>query len=210
MRTRLLWRLGLAALLLVGAAGASAFFEAGRFLAREDPLQPADAIFVFAGSRAERPLEAADLYLAGYAPRIVLTKAVLEEAAVREAERRGAVVPNDLDVHRALLVSVGVPAEAVLVTETVHDNTADEARTLRSLALAHGWTRVILVTSRYHLRRAALASRRALQGTAVTVIRRGTRYDRSTPDRWWRSRADIRWLVSEIPRVVAYAVGLGG
>ena len=49
------------------------FFTAGTFLACEDPLAPADAIFVLAGTLIERPLEASDLYAAGYAPRIAST-----------------------------------------------------------------------------------------------------------------------------------------
>jgi hypothetical protein len=37
----------------------------------------------------------------------------------------------------------------------------------------------------------------------------GSRYDLSTPERWWTRRADIRWLLSEIPKLVAYRLGLG-
>jgi hypothetical protein len=56
----------------------------------------------------------------------------------------------------------------------------------------------------------ALASRRALSGTGVQLIMRASRYDPSTPDHWWRRRADIRWLVSELPKLAAYTAGLGG
>jgi hypothetical protein len=49
--------------------------------------------------------------------------------------------------------------------------------------------------------------RRALRGTDVHVIRRGTRYDPSTPDQWWKRRADIRWIASETPKLLAYALG---
>jgi hypothetical protein len=41
------------------------------------------------------------------------------------------------------------------------------------------------------------------------LIRRGSRYDQSTPERWWRRRSDIRWLLSEVPKLGAYALGLG-
>jgi hypothetical protein len=56
----------------------------------------------------------------------------------------------------------------------------------------------------------AVATRRALRGTTVQVIVRGSRYDPATPDRWWQRRADIRWLASEVPKLVAYAAGAGG
>ncbi|MGE5359454.1 MAG: hypothetical protein ACM3NQ_10585, partial [Bacteroidales bacterium] len=58
---------------LLGAALAILPFI-GRFLYVDAPLQHADAILVLAGTFAERPLEAADLYRAGFAPLIVLTR----------------------------------------------------------------------------------------------------------------------------------------
>ena len=40
----------------------------GAFLVVQDPLEKADAIFVLGGTRYERPLEAVELYNAGWAP----------------------------------------------------------------------------------------------------------------------------------------------
>jgi hypothetical protein len=37
----------------------------------------------------------------------------------------------------------------------------------------------------------------------------GSRYDSSEPQRWWRKRADIRIVMQEFPKLVAYAAGLG-
>ena len=62
-RARLYLLLASGALL---AGGVAALSQAGRFLAREDPLRPADVIFVLAGTRVERPLEAADLFRDGF------------------------------------------------------------------------------------------------------------------------------------------------
>jgi uncharacterized SAM-binding protein YcdF (DUF218 family) len=185
------------------------WLQLGRFMAHEDPLARADAIFVFAGTRVERPLEAADLYLAGYAQNIVLTRAAAEQAATELARQRGIELPSELDAAQAVLLGVGVPSRALIVPARIHDNTGEEAATLRELALARGWRRVIVVSSKYHLRRVALASRRAVRGTDVQIIVRGTRYDPSRPERWWRRRADVRWLASEVPKLAAYALGIG-
>lgn len=206
-RTTRLWSL---ALLVAAAASAYALLHVGRFLSHEDPLGAADAIFVLAGTRVERALEAADLYAEQYARTIVLTRAAAEDGAVRSAAGRGAHVASDADVSRQLLRDLGIPAEAIIVADRLHDNTAEEAQTLRELAIRERWTRVIAVSSKYHLRRVAVATRRALRGTTVQVIVRGSRYDPATPDRWWQRRADIRWLASEVPKLVAYAAGAGG
>jgi uncharacterized SAM-binding protein YcdF (DUF218 family) len=205
-RRKLLIALGIGALVI--AAGAWTFSGLGRFLATEHPLQKADAIFVFAGSLAERPLEAADLFQEGYAPRIVVTRATIDQATF-ELGKRGVRIPTQFDLNRDVLLQLGIPA-SVLVTPTfVHDNTGEEARTLRELAIAHNWRVVILVSSKYHLRRLTLAAKRALRGTNVKVLAKGSRYDESAPARWWTRREDIRWVVSEVPKLVAYAVGFG-
>ena len=195
------------AILLITAAGVTAFFELGRFMAAEDPLQKADAIFVFSGTRVERPLEAYDLYRAGYAPRIVVTRAVAEQA-MSFVEEKGIRIASDFDLNRTVLLQLGVPESALITPMRIHDNTAEEAETLHELVQRHHWHTIILVSSKYHLRRVALATRRELAGTGVTLIRRGSRYDTSTPDRWWHRRADIRWLMSEVPKLFAYELGL--
>jgi uncharacterized SAM-binding protein YcdF (DUF218 family) len=200
----------LAAGLLACAGAVTLWLQIGRLLALEDPLTRADAIFVFAGTRVERPLEAADLYLDGFAPVVVLTRAGSEQDAVELARGRGVSIPTEYDAARTLLLGLGVPSDSIIAPERLHDNTGEEAVTLRELAITHGWRRVIVVSSKYHLRRVALASRRALRGTHVEVVVRGTRYDPSHPDRWWQHRADVRWLISEVPKLVAYTLGLGG
>lgn len=203
-------RLVVAALLatLVGV-GFWTFVRLGTFMAAQDPLVRADAIFVLAGTLVERPLEAADLYHAGYAPRILLTRSQAERTALTAARARGADIEGEFDTAYRLLTDLGVPASAIVAPARVHDNTSQEAETLRATAVREGWSRVIVVSSKYHLRRADLACRRALAGTQVQVLMHGTRYDVSRPADWWRHRADIRWLMSEVPKLVAYAAGLG-
>jgi uncharacterized SAM-binding protein YcdF (DUF218 family) len=194
-------------ILLIAAAGVTAFVGLGRFMAAEDPLHKADAIFVFSGTRVERPLESYDLYRAGYAPRIVVTRSVAEQA-ISLVEEKGVRIASDFDLNRTVLVQLGVPESALITPMRIHDNTAEEAETLHELVRRFHWRTVILVSSKYHLRRVRLATRRELAGTDVTLILRGSRYDMSTPDRWWRRRADIRWLMSEVPKLFAYKLGL--
>ena len=190
------------------ASGAYGFIHLGRFLAAEDPLQKADVRFVLAGSRMNRPLEAADLYKAGYAPRIVMTYERPEDsfAALRE---RGITIPPNADASRDVLIQLGVPAHAILIPPVIHDNTAQEAQTLRRIAMRNGWKRVVVVSSKYHLRRAGFAMRRELRGTGIEVVMRGARYGQEDPDHWWARRGDVRFILDEIPKLVAYELGLG-
>lgn len=196
-----------AALAAVMCAG-FATCRLGSILFDEDPLRRSDAIFVLAGTRMERPLEAADLYLQGFAPLIVLLRQTPDGGMVALA-RRGVEIPADAEVARDALVRVGVPAQALLVLPRIHDNTAQEAHSLRTLIEERRLRRVIVVTSKYHTRRAGFAMRRELKGSHVEVIMRASRYDRSNPDLWWRTRADVRSAALESQKLVAYMLGLG-
>jgi uncharacterized SAM-binding protein YcdF (DUF218 family) len=198
----------LLALLALVALGAYALIHLGTFLAREDLLTRGDAIFVLAGTEMTRALEGADLYVEGYAPRLVLSREVLEPAFAIIA-RRGATVSSEVERARDVLISLGVPATAIILPDRLHDNTAAEAVTLRGLAQANHWRTVIVVTSKFHLRRARFAMERELNGTGVRVLMRGSRYDHARPEQWWKQRGDIRDILEEVPKFAAYALGLG-
>jgi len=195
-------------LVVLAALGAYAFIHLGTFLANEDPLTKGDAIFVLSGTQMTRPLEGADLYMGGYAPRLVLTREVLEPAFAI-LERRGATLSSQVERARDVLIRLGVPATAIILPDRLHDNTAAEAVTLRELARANHWRTVIVVSSKFHLRRARFAMERELRGTGVRVLMRGSRYDDARPERWWRQRGDIRDILGEVPKLAAYALGLG-
>lgn len=59
-----------------------------------------------------------------------------------------------------LAIARGVPPEKILVTRLI-DNTATEAAAIRELMKEHGWRRVILVTTGWHMPRSALLFRKA-------------------------------------------------
>ena len=185
-----------------------AFAHIGLYLTKEDPIRKSDAIVALAGTRMDRALEAADLYQSGYAPRIVITREKAERSFGALAQR-GVVLVTDADVTRDVLPKLGVPASALIVPDVIHDNTAQEAQTLRQLAISHSWRTLIVVTSPYHLRRAGFAIRRELEGTGIEVEMHATRYEPAKPDRWWTNRDDMRWVLDEGAKLIAYELGLG-
>ena len=195
-------------LVIALALGAYAFLNVGRFLTKGDAIHKADAIVVLAGTRLDRPLEAVDLYQAGYASTIVLTYEV-PERALAVVSTRGVTLPVLADEARDAMIELGVPASAIIQPARIHRNTAEEAQTLHLLAREHAWRRVIVVTSPYHLRRAGFAMRRELKGTGIEVEMHGTQYEPAKPDRWWTSREDMRWVLDEGAKLIAYELGLG-
>lgn len=165
----------------------------------------ADAIYVLGGTAFERPLEARDLYAAGWAPIIVLTQQRADFGEVWLAEQ-GITFKSEAQQQAELLERLGVPRGAVEIIGE-QDSTADEADALLEIMRLRGWSSVIVVTSRQHTRRAGLAMRRVI-GDRGRVIVRASRYDRSDVDRWWASRSTLRFTLFETQRLMAYWVGL--
>ena len=196
----LLWSAGLAALLCLPFVG--------RFLSRADPLQRADVIVVLAGARVDRWLEAVDLFKEGWAPRIVLSPGQVStlEDTLRS---QGLKLPREGDIARDAVVSLGVPADVVTVMPGGVDNTAAEAAALHRMLPANSAHRIIVVTSPYHVRRAGYAFRREFAGTGIEILARASRHTDARPARWWTRRDDIRFLMNEVPKYVAYLLGLG-
>lgn len=191
--------------------GAVTIAGAGRLLVRVDPLDPAapaDAIYVLGGSGVDRWLEAAELYKAGAARHIVLSRGGIESGEILLA-RRGITVPNDGDIARGVMVQhLGIPAAAVEVLPEPVDNTAHEAEAILERARRLGWTHLIIITSSSATRRAGHAFRRVL-GDDIRVTVRPSRLDQYDPVWWWRSRMSFRQTFYEVPKLFAYWLGLG-
>jgi uncharacterized SAM-binding protein YcdF (DUF218 family) len=118
----------------------------GSWLVAEDPLQKSDVIYVLGGSRMERPLEAADLYTEGWAPRLLLSRQ-LRDGGELALHARGITYPTEADLQRTMLGSVGVPLDAIEILDDDQVSTSAEARALVARAVQQHWMRIIVVTS---------------------------------------------------------------
>jgi len=177
----------------------------GSWLVVEDPLEKSDAILVLGGSRFERPLEAVDLYNAGWAPRIFLTRQI-SDYGERALMERGIPFAREVDEQIQVMTRLGVPANAIIVLEEA-DSTADEADFLHRVATRDHLASVIIVTSKQHTRRARLVMRRRVADIGTKVIMRYSHYDRANTDQWWRTRATARFTLFESQRLFAYWAG---
>lgn len=168
-------------------------FAGNSWVVNEKP-QPSDAIVIlgddnFGGERAKR---AAELFKAGWAPRVIASGRYL----------RPYLSVSDLMQHD--LTAAGVPPSAIVLFPHRADNTGEEAFALGKLLAAHGWKRIILVTSNYHTRRSRYIYERALPpGTDLRVVAvPDSEFD---PNVWWRSYKGINVFVHE---AVGYLVAV--
>jgi uncharacterized SAM-binding protein YcdF (DUF218 family) len=201
------FRLFIVLTLLLAALAAWRFVSLGRLLYHEDPLEHADLIYVLAGMRMERAAEAGNLYLEGWAPRIILSRSARDAGEIA-LQRRGIHVPTEVEIQAQALLSMGVPAQAIDTLDEEQISTASESQQLRELATASHWRAIIVVTSKLHTGRARLAILRNFAGTDTKIIMRASRYDEWTIDDWWSTRGSFRFVLFESQKLLAYWLGL--
>jgi uncharacterized SAM-binding protein YcdF (DUF218 family) len=185
---------------------ALAFPRLGAWLVVVDPLEKADAIVVLGGTMYERPMEAVELYKEGWAPRIYLFRQVSDwgEAVLVE---RNFQYTREVDLQIEVMGRLGVPREVIGILAQAN-STAEEADLVLALVTREKFSRVIVVTSKQHTRRARLVMNRKINPAGVAVIVRPSRFDRSDVDRWWTNRSTLRFTLFEIQRLLGYWLGV--
>jgi uncharacterized SAM-binding protein YcdF (DUF218 family) len=170
----------------------------------EDALEPAAAIVVLGGQVPFRPMEAAALYRAGWAPRIVVVRgARLEE--YHALRGLGILVPESWEIEREVLLRQGVPASAILVPDGEAQGTLEElAIVARAVEFAD--KPVILVTSKIHTRRVRTTWEHVTAGRSRPVVRIA-RDDPFDPAAWWRERRAALAVVREYLGLLNYWAG---
>jgi uncharacterized SAM-binding protein YcdF (DUF218 family) len=163
----------------------------GGQLERQDALATADAIVVLAGGFPNREIETAELFAAGWAPKVFVTDEP-EPAGMRLLRERGVAVPTSAQRRADVMVALGVPTQAITVLPPLIQSTAEEAQAVLSVAESHRLTHVIVVTSRWHTARAGLVFRHVLSPTGVRVSMRGASLDPFTPQTWASTRTGLR------------------
>ncbi len=183
----------------------------GGLLYHEDALEPADAIAVLGGGALDREVEAADLFAAGYAPVVVLTRTP-EPAVIAELQARGLDVSTPLERRLDYLEALGVPREAITVLQRPVESTHAEAELIAEWAETREIGRIIVVTDGYHTSRSRLVFARVLRGRPTEVLVRPSRTSGFDAATWWHGRSDLRNGLLEIQKYAyyrfAYLLGL--
>lgn len=170
-----------------------------------DPLQRAAAIIVLSGEMPFRAAEAAELYRAGWAPKVVLTWGKQRWESQEMLENLGINIPWHWEVNRAVLVRNGVPPEAIVIATVQTGGTLEELRSVMRLLKPEDGP-VILVTSKAHTRRVSLTWR-YVAGSRWRAVVRPARKDPFDPTRWWQQRRFALELVREYLGLFNYWAG---
>jgi uncharacterized SAM-binding protein YcdF (DUF218 family) len=161
----------------------------GFYLSPQDELAASDAIVVVSGGETnQRVAEAVKLYKADWA------KVLIMSGAARDAKDSNAAA------MKRIAVSSGVPADKI-ITEEKSMNTFENAAYVRDIIERNKFSQLILVTSPYHQRRAALVFAKALKGLPVKVINHSSLDSAWRKNGWWLDAWARALTWSEVKKV---------
>jgi uncharacterized SAM-binding protein YcdF (DUF218 family) len=184
---------GIGVLLLI-LAGIYAFFHAGLWLVREDPLQKSQAIVVLSGGLPDRALAAAQIYRNGFAREVWLTQPLQPGASMEDLHLPYA---GEEQYNRMVLIGQGVrPGDIRLLTPRIL-NTADELRAVAEALDQQPGARAIVVTSRAHTRRVRALWRKLSPADRSRLLVRASTEDPFDAEHWWRTTNDALTVVRE-------------
>ncbi len=186
-RTGRVWLFG--ALLGVTAMTLAAY--AGRFLVVDGPVR-SDVILVLAGETDVRPNRALQLMHKGYAPRVVIdvpaAARIYDSTQLQLAEKYVRSLPE---------------AASVSICPIIGLSTREEARDAESCLGSEGGTRILIVTSDFHTRRALSIFRQELRGKSFSVA--AAHDETQFGVRWWTHRQWSKTCLEEWLKVLWWA-----
>lgn len=181
------------ACLLMGVFYKPLLMAVGESLIVSDPLQKADAIYVLAGDFfGSRVLLGADLGARGFAPLVLLSGGPYSSNIISKR------YSGDMAVEYA--VEHGYQPGLFQAIRLDHTpSTIDEARAMGPIFRKMGVRRVILVTSNFHSRRAALVFRLMIPNIHFSVA--ASQDVDYNPASWWKTSRGRHLVESEYEKI---------
>jgi len=177
--------------------------QIGYFLIFEQEPQKTDVIVVLNGRDTERSLAAVDLYNQGYAKLMIMAHIAKQPGTDEFWKRVGGNLNGKVFFQRAI-EAMGVPEESFRLIGNGVTSTYDEAVATKEFLKKNGYKSMLLVTSKWHSKRAYLTFRSALENDEIKIVNHPSRYDAFRPDAWWKNRNDAELVFDEYVRLIYY------
>lgn len=172
--------------------------NAGTWLVKNDQLYKADAMVILMGSIPDRLLQTADLYQQHHASKLIIVQEGV--GPYRQLEARGVSIIRSTQQCRNAAVTLGIPADSIIILPGDARSTQQEATIIRDYLKMHsGIDTITLVTSADHTRRASMIFEKAFrsQGMKVIVQSCPSKYTDYTGKGWWKNKEGIQTVLME-------------
>jgi uncharacterized SAM-binding protein YcdF (DUF218 family) len=178
-----------------------AVFNVGDWLKGNDVPVSSQAIVVLAGPYT-RSFYAADLYSAGYAREIYVTRPV-REYSLKMLDELGVQMPRVEDIYREVLLKKNVSAKDVHLICDSCLSTVDEAEAVNKIFQSND-CRVLVVTSPFHVKRTQMIFKDIVKQCSFKVL--ATPYE-PFPRKWWTDQDSARNVILELIKIAFYKFG---
>jgi uncharacterized SAM-binding protein YcdF (DUF218 family) len=193
-------------LIVIGVFGVVAWFnrvalfrEAVDLWTVSDAVGPADAVAVLGGGLETRPVAAAEYYRKGIVQKVLLSN-------VRAPALSSDVLPSETELNRRVLISLGVPENAIELFGESLSSTYEEAAALRSWALRSHPRSLIVPTEYFSSRRVRWVLSRELADTGTQVQVPALDDPEYPRIEWWKNEKGFLVFQNEIIKFIYYRI----
>jgi uncharacterized SAM-binding protein YcdF (DUF218 family) len=151
-------------------------------------------IAISGGDTSARTEEAIKLYKNGWADTLIFSGAAQDKTG-----------PSNAEAMRRQALDEGVPESAIVLEET-SETTHQNAQQTQELLIKYDLSKVILVTSAYHQRRASLEFGERMKGL-VKIINHPVAADNQWSAVWWMTPIGWWLALSELGKITAFYMG---
>lgn len=170
----------------------------GNLLVDEDHPVLVDAAFVLSGSANERAIKATECYKAGFAPKLVATGSQISGSLLAAG-----LELKDADLMKKALIDQGVDSTDIrLLREGT--STFEESEEILGYATLQGYTRIMIITSKFHTNRVKKVFTSKLKKAGISVVVVGAEPVNYEISSWWRSEEGLIFVNNEYVKSIYY------
>ncbi len=170
----------------------------GNYLIVEDAKTKVDGLFVLSGNAFDRGEEAARLYHEGWAPKLICLGGETNPAL----ELYG-IYDKTAVMSEGVLKDAGVPPQDIELLPK-GTSTFEEFEAIRDFCKERSWTKVMVVSSKFHTRRIDRFFRLRLHMEGIEIVLRGAPESDFRESEWWKSEPGLIFLNNEYIKNMYY------
>lgn len=170
----------------------------GNALIKEDTVMPVDATFVLSGNSNERCVKAAELYKEDLTPLVIATGGGINQAILAYG-----LEITDAELARKALRRYGVDSVDIRAISR-GTSTFEESEQILGYAQREGFSRIIVVTSKFHTRRVRKVFRKKFRDMGIDVIVVGADPEEYDLNEWWTSEPAMIFVNNEYAKTLYY------
>lgn len=159
-------------------------------------LQHSDVIIILGGD-SERIPYGVKLYKTNYSNKIIVTGGPLNIPHLKN------ITLAELEKEEA--VELGVPYEDIFMVDK-SNTTYEDAKFARDIMLQNNFTSAIVVSSPYHMRRAAWLFGKVFKNDNITLLYSPVDNSWFKPEKWWIDERKIHAVMDEYAKLVYYVL----